>query len=402
MSSLLLLLRNLAFPLILLIAYALITSLAGEFRMLSVTTLNIVSGIIVITLGTGLAIAGAMANDSGKGGFFIHTFQWMSLSYPLIYFIGLIASISVLYSDYESKQEIATLLASMSLIWLLLIGVLFVTALAIEQLNLYHKEKKREKEIADQKKPYLIHLPHCGTVIPDEYIGDYFLSKNKLEENITQYADLYTDELYKPLLDRFGGVTNKFSRLFVDPERFFDDTRERMAQFGLGWFYENSILEKIPLRDVNNKDSVAKYYKEHHEDLNNKTQEKLDLYGKCTIIDCHSFSNERYWFHDQNLELPDICIGYDEEHADMELVQILKEEFNAYNVSINTPYSGSIVPSRFYKKNKNVKSVMIEINKKLYLDDKNKIGADFYGIHFAIEQIMHRLIFEENYRAKEY
>ncbi len=355
-----------------------------------------------MTLGTGLAVVGAMANDSGKGGFFINTFQMMCLSYPLIYLIGLVSSISVLYSDFENKKEIAIWLASMNIIWLLLLGLMMVLAVAGGNARRKYEDRQRAKELINQKKPYLIHLPHCGTMIPDEYRSDYFLSPKELEENILQYADLYTDELFESLLTRFGGVKNKYSRLFFDPERFFDEKQESMSRLGLGWFYEKAILEEIPLRGTKNKEAIAEYYHEHHKELNDKTQEKLDLYGKCTIIDCHSFSNERYWFHDQNLELPDICIGYDEEYVDMELVEILKEEFQFYNVSINSPYSGSLVPTRFYNKNKNVKSVMIEINKKLYLDSDNKKGNDFDVICNILEQVMFRLIFEENYRAEEY
>ena len=402
MSSLINLVRTLLFPAILLIvAYALITILAESFRLYSVTTLNVVSGIIAITLGTGLAVAGAMANDSGKGGFFINTFQMMSLSYPLIYFIGLVASISVLYSNFENKEEIAIWLASMSLIWLLLLGLIIVVAIVEGKIDRYHRDREREKELKNQKKPYLIHLPHCGTIIPDEYKADYLLSPNKLEENIFQYADLYTDELFESLLTRFGGVKNKYSRLFIDPERFFDDKQESMSRLGLGWFYEKAILEETPLRSTKNKGAIAEYYREHHKELNDKTQEKLDLYGKCTVIDCHSFSNERYWFHDKNIELPDICIGYDEDHVDMDLVEMLKKEFQFYNVSINSPYSGSMMPSRF-NSNDNVKSVMIEINKKLYLDSENKKPDKFFQICFILEMLMNRLIFEENYRAEEF
>ena len=400
MSSLINLIRTLLFPVILLIiAYVLITILSESFRLFSVTTINVVSGIIALTLGTGLAVVGAMANDSGKGGFLINTFQMMSLSYPLVYLIGLVASISVLYSDFENKKEIAIWLASMNLIWLALIAAMIIVAIAEGEISRMHRDRQREKELQNQKRPYLIHLPHCGTMIPDEHRADYFLSQEKLEENIFQYADLYTDELFESLLTRFGGVKSKYSRLFFDPERFFDDKHESMSRLGLGWFYEKAILEEIPLRNTKNKEAIAEYYHKHHKELNDKTQEKLDLYGKCTIIDCHSFSNERYWFHDQNIELPDICIGYDEDHIDMGLVEILKEEFQSYNVSINDPYSGSMMPSHF---NNNVKSVMIEINKKLYLDAENNKTDGFDRISYVLEEVMLRLVFEENYRVEEF
>ena len=368
----------------------------------SVTALNIVSGIVVLTLGTGIAVAAAMANDSGRGGFFIYTFQFMGMTYLLVYLIGLTSSIWMLYSDHEDKRDIATLLASMSMILLTMIVVLFLAGSASEIISRIGRDKRREKEIADQRKPYLVHLPHCGTTIQEEYQGDYLLSKEELDSNIIEYADLYTDELFEPLLGRFGGVKNEYSRLFFDPERYFDDEQEVMSQKGLGWFYEKAILEDKPLRHTDSKDRVADYYHRHYSELNRMTQQKLDLYGKCTIIDCHSFSNQRYWFQDPDVELPDICIGYDEEHVNMELVELLKEAFSDYSVEINSPYSGSMVPSAFYEKSTDVKSVMIEINKRLYLDSENNKGDGFEKIRWILDNVMTQLIFEENYRVKEW
>jgi len=51
-----------------------------------------------------LSLGGIMANDSGKGGFFTKLFQFLSITYLLVYFIGLVSSISVLYSDIENKK----------------------------------------------------------------------------------------------------------------------------------------------------------------------------------------------------------------------------------------------------------------------------------------------------------
>jgi N-formylglutamate amidohydrolase len=219
---------------------------------------------------------------------------------------------------------------------------------------------------------YVIHIPHSGLEIPQKYKDDYLLSDDELQKNIEQYADYKTDKLYTSLTDRHDSVINPYSRLFMDPERFFDDERESMyLNHGLGWFYENAILEKKPLRKTTNKEEISKYYREHHEKLTNLVEEKLDMFGECIIIDCHSFSNERYWFHDKNLELPDICIGYDEFHKSEKVVNDLLDGFKEYDVSINTPYAGSLVPNRYYLKDKRVKSIMIEFNKKLYLEEDN-------------------------------
>ena len=380
--------------------YALIFSL---YRDASVTTINVISGILAFTLGMGLVIAAAMANDSGRGGFFVLLFQFMGIMYPLVYIAGLISSISVLYSDMVSREEIATWLSLVSLIWLAFIALMYLLAITKEDVEKYHEDRRRKDEIDKQRKPYLVNLPHCGLEIPEEYKDDYFLSEEKLNDNIYQYADLYTEELFDPLYERFGGVKNNYSRLFFDPERFFGDDQEKMSKLGLGWFYEKAILENVLLRNTNNKSKIAQYYIDYHKKLTEKVQEKVERYGNCTIIDCHSFSNERYWFHDKDIELPDICIGYDEEHVDMELVELIKEMFEDYVIKINEPYSGSLVPTEHYRKSENVKSVMLEINKRLYLNGDNVTkNYKFSDLVFKLDMLMTYLIHKENYKVKEY
>ena len=240
---------------------------------------------------------------------------------------------------------------------------------------------------------YLVHIPHCGTNIPKEFIDDYLLSKDELTENIYQYCDLYTDELFNSLFDAFDGVKSEYSRLFFDPERFGDDNQEAMCKkYGLGWFYENAILTEKPLRKLDHKNIIRKYFDNHHKELNQKTEQKLALHDKCTVIDCHSFSNERYWFHDKSLYLPDICIGFEDKHADKELVNIIKNEFKGYDIGINIPYSGSLVPTNYWGKEERVKSVMIEINKKLYLEPDNVTkNKSFYLIKEKLENILKTL-----------
>jgi len=242
-------------------------------------------------------------------------------------------------------------------------------------------------------KHYLIHLPHSGIFIPEEFRGDYLLSTDELTKNIYEYCDLYTDELFDSLFQAFGGVKSGYSRLFFDPERFGDDFQEDMhKKYRLGWFYENAILAKKPLRTSDNKSIIREYFDNHHKELNEKTEQKLALYSQCTVIDCHSFSNKKYWFLDENLYLPDICIGFEDNHIDTELVQIIKDEFKGYDIGINIPYAGSLVPTNYWGKDFRVKSVMIEINKKLYLESDNiSKSKNFNVIKKKIDNILKQL-----------
>ena len=48
-----------------------------------------------------------------------------------------------------------------------------------------------------------------------------------------------------------------------------------------------------------------------------------------------------------------------------------------YSINENYPYSGSIIPNKFYKTGeKRIKSIMIEINKRTYLDEVFKLNED--------------------------
>ena len=239
---------------------------------------------------------------------------------------------------------------------------------------------------------YLVHLPHSGLEIPKEYLSDYYLSEDELKANIFEYADLYTDELFEDFYSVFGGVKNRYSRLFFDPERFERDEDEEMyKKYRLGWFYEMAILEKKPLRSLENKEKIRKYYKSHHEKLNLLTQQKLSKHNEVTIIDCHSFSDRGYWFLEKK-DFPDICIGYDDFHKKDELIELIESEFKGCEIAHNFPYSGSLVPLNHYQKNKNVKSVMIEINKRIYLEKDNITkSANFDEVKTKLNNILRKI-----------
>ena len=68
---------------------------------------------------------------------------------------------------------------------------------------------------------------------------------------------------------------------------------------------------------------------------------------------------------------PEICIGSDSYHSPGEVVHELSLSFelNGFEVGINTPFAGAIVPAKHYKKDERVQAVMIEIRRDLYLDE---------------------------------
>ena len=58
-------------------------------------------------------------------------------------------------------------------------------------------------------------------------------------------------------------------------------------------------------------------------------------------------------------------------------------------VNINHPFSGAVVPLAFYKKNPGVMSVMIEINRKLYMNEETgEINSGFTNTRNVIRRAL--------------
>ena len=97
--------------------------------------------------------------------------------------------------------------------------------------------------------------------------------------------------------------------------------------------------------------------------------DRLEQHNQCLIIDCHSFPAQPLPY-ENDLNRPDICIGTDSYHTSTELKDCLLKVLKAFGhrVAIDSPFSGSIVPLKYYQLDRRVSSVMIEVNRSLYAD----------------------------------
>ena len=60
-------------------------------------------------------------------------------------------------------------------------------------------------------------------------------------------------------------------------------------------------------------------------------------------------------------------------------------EQKGLSVAINEPFAGTMVPLKFYGKDRRVKSIMIEVNRKLYLEENFEKNNNFN----SLEQLIH-------------
>lgn len=188
-------------------------------------------------------------------------------------------------------------------------------------------------------------------------------------------TDAYTGQLFASIKNSGVLFVNKYSRLVMDPERFEDDSKEVMSERGMGAIYTKtsagSPLRK-PMTRADRDAIIKNYYKPYHERLTAEVGDLVKKFGECLIIDGHSFPSKPLPYElSRSSDRPDICIGTDAFHTPLSLRNLSVEYFKAsgLSVSVNQPFSGSLVPMKFYKKTKKVRSIMIEVNRKLYMNE---------------------------------
>jgi N-formylglutamate amidohydrolase len=208
-----------------------------------------------------------------------------------------------------------------------------------------------------------------------------------IDLEILKLTDWYTDDLFRSDVD--VEVIAEFSRIFCDVERFSDDSKEEMVKYGMGVLYEKTddgnLLRKVnpELRDL----ILQNYYWTHHHKLNDAVKDQLGKFSEATIVDCHSFPDIPLNY-DKETNRPDINIGTDSFHTPKKLISESFKYFSSFALSImiDKPYSGSIVPMEYYKSNENVHSIMIEVNRKLYLNGvSNNKSSNYTGLKGIIQ-----------------
>ncbi len=223
----------------------------------------------------------------------------------------------------------------------------------------------------------IIHVPHSATPVPADMRGCLLLSEKALADEIRRMTDWYTDELFK-ICDP-GTTTLRFpvSRLVVDPERFLDDAQEPMAQVGMGVIYtrtsDGNRLREDP-SPFERRTLLDRYYVPHHQELSKRVDAALRAHGHALLLDGHSFPSESLpCHHYHGRTTPDVCVGTDEFHTPSWLrdlaVGIL--EGAGFEVAVDWPFSGAIVPLDHHRRTPTVLALMIELNRRCYMDERD-------------------------------
>lgn len=226
----------------------------------------------------------------------------------------------------------------------------------------------------------VVHIPHSSTEIP--FLDGYVSSQDEIQDEIIKLTDWYTDDLFDSEVD--DKIVTPFSRIFCDVERFADNELEVMSKFGMGVLYEkfdNGNLLRIVSPELK-QDVLKDYYWVHHALLSKAVKTSLEQTKSCLILDCHSFPSSPLTRAIVQDEIrPDFNIGTDSYHTPKHIIDESINYFKSkgYTLGIDTPYSGSIVPMEYYQKDNSVTSIMLEVNRGLYLKENTNEKSQNYN-----------------------
>ena len=224
-------------------------------------------------------------------------------------------------------------------------------------------------------------IPHSSTAgVFDPVIGKWPRNPHLLMNGIGKLTDLYTDFLFATDTEGVSSVVFPYSRFVCDAERLDDDPMEKIGQ---GIIYTNFGAVERGNLDKDAVDAILGLRAGHLRKLSEGLTEGS------VLIDCHSFTP------DDN-GMADICVGYNDDWSyDKRVVEAVVLGFRnrGYTVSENAPFSNSITPPSEHK----YASVMIEVNKRLYMDtsftrlsfDTMKAARWFGTLDAIREKILH-------------
>ena len=185
----------------------------------------------------------------------------------------------------------------------------------------------------------ILHVPHASTAVPPDVRRRLLLDDAQLADELRLMTDSYVDELFALPADEAVTITYPVSRLVCDPER-------------------EGLLDR--------------FYRPHHARLTVAVEAELRDRGHCLIVDAHSFPSLPLPYElDQARERPDICLGTDDVHTPPSLLRAAEAAFSARFVGVahNRPFAGALVPAAFLNRDHRVSSIMVEVNRGLYMDE---------------------------------
>lgn len=234
--------------------------------------------------------------------------------------------------------------------------------------------------------PIILSVPHSGTKFPKDLKKNY----NKRMRQHLDDTDWYVNELYGFAQDM--GITiikANYSRWVIDLNRdpdsipLYKDGRVITGLTTTTDFLGNSIYRKkkfIPdSKEVNRR--LQYYYWPYYKKIETLLSERKSQFGNALLWDAHSIRT--YVPSIRKEKFPDLILGNNDHntaHPELTKSAIKGLKSGDYRVNNNDPFKGGHITRYFGKPENNLHALQLEMNKVLYMDDReltfNKERAD--------------------------
>jgi N-formylglutamate amidohydrolase len=141
---------------------------------------------------------------------------------------------------------------------------------------------------------------------------------------------------------------------------------------------------------------LENYHRPYHAELKDNIDRMHKAWGFVYQISCHCMSAVGAPTHpDPGQERADFCIGnLDGKTATPEFMEFLHATIKdlGHTCTVNVPYSGGELNNRYGRPEAGIESVMLEINKKLFMDIKTfKKTDNFENIRADLKKLMQKI-----------
>lgn len=212
--------------------------------------------------------------------------------------------------------------------------------------------------------------PDYGATMLYASFPSFWIDANRNELDID--ADLIDGEWPVPLQPT---VSKRGLGLLKSKSRYGEPVHERKLTVA-------EVMERI-----------TKYHRPYYAELKQNIDRLKSSFGFVYHLSCHCMSAVGAPTHpDPGKERPDFCLGdVNGKTSSREFIEFVQKTIQSlgYSCTINDPYTGGELNSRFGAPKDGVDSIMVEINKKLFMDVKTfKKKPEFARVQADVSKIL--------------
>ena len=261
--------------------------------------------------------------------------------------------------------------------------------------------------------PLIVMTPHSGRNYSNRFLKYIALDLKDLRNT----EDYFIDQLFFPCSNNFSYLNATFPRIFVDANRspleidksmwgnnnldkLFDTSSIKVLN-GIGVFAKYNLFgeyiysSKVPFSEA--KWRLLNFYFPYHRKIKEIIKKTKKKYEKIIALDCHSMSSELV-----SSETDIVISNVNNKSSSPDILNLVKKCFKnySYNTKINNPFKGGFITSYYGKPKNNIHFLQIEVNKSLYMDEKNLSlkKSNFSKLKDCFENLFKDILFYLNYK----